>query len=1273
MAEGDVAGDAHEQDVLGLGAARVRELAWVDRLHAQRARIRQQAVVDAMLRAFSGTLLEERGVPILHDDAEREAVVVSWAGLPNRLRVTAQAVTPEILDEGVWRHDAALPAGWCTRIQLAAGLSPTAAEAILDPEASALAAVPRVFSRVVLGSIVAGVTRTPRNTLVTWRHLHGTSTSMLVCCRGVAFGPFAGPGVQYDSVSPWAVALMVVFGYRRAETPAEAELRSTLLARGAGARARITEAEWAFFVKVVDLIDPALLMSPSLMTLFCDAMRRLEVSERIEGLINSRAVYRGVRLWYPALDIHRVRRGEGAVQGLYWLAGRRLAATRADAMFLALPSLAAVRADVGEAGMLPSSTWRDFTVTATDMVLTAASETEKRALLSQRPQECLVRQLFWTTSEHTAFIDAGGQYHLIEGSVVPDDVLGRLLGLPYDTPDAEAPGLTAAQLATRYETFILSAPMGARKSTAIVNFLRHCVKLDAFTLDAAAHRVVVQITPRRALAAHAAGALHRSGLHFHYYGSSGGDLSSNHRLVVQAESLHRVVAEDGALADPHILLLDEASMVLMQFCSVATHGKNHQANVAAFIRMVQRAAIVIVADAFMTPAVFRFLAFLRGGRETDPSLAAHRFPGAHFIEVPALPAAGTMRRVDSLETLTHHITRCVGGGRVDGGVFKTARVACCIASASAASKLADWLSGYNDPDNSLWFDRRCVLLAYAEAHGFDAAWAEASLRPIRVSLFMGGDSEGADLLKNVEEEWGPTKADVVIFTTTAACGVSYVGAGDSMFDAVFFYGCAGSDVCRVQGQMVRRVRHSRSNLLTYCLEGRSDGRPAAVGRPALSTHVAERGELVSRLLSDAEITVRAPAFLRAMIVEHENEVAICRLWFTDIMVRYLELAGFTAVDEAMEEGGARLAPDFNHDLVAFEDVGMPVGVAALPLSERVRLLELYRQRLRRGFRLRYDQQLWVTKADLIARVGEGAETPYVWAVAVDPRSGLFRQGFHFQTLTMYEVAATTVLAATASGSYVEAVPARFLWPTALTKLADAISDDAVRGPSTLLVAKFTLDNATLVSLYHALTGSPARLRDIRTSFGLLSDSELSQRGLTDLIKRAFHTAMGGRVTVMQGSTRRVPAALAGTVRRRAVLNADDDIENPRSRVQVRERSIDVDLRPWWRLRTLLRRHATAGLGGLATTSHGTGTETAAAETAAAAAAAATAVAEGEEDIVGDPREWWETVLVDWGIRLQRRAPGHTDAEAPVITETHADPTTPSQTGLNDSLDPFTQL
>lgn len=1198
-------------------------LAFHDRLHRTRAAQRRTAETQAIIRALEGSEYAAHGVPLKTELPEERLVFVDWADAPHRLRVTPYGVWKETRSAAAWVDERQVDAALTLRIQIAVGIAP-AEHAEADPQVAAVAAVPHALSGLTLGSFPT-VVQSVRNTVVTWHHPNRTTTQMLVSPRGVAFGPLTAHPLQYTDAAAWAVRLMCVFGYKRVETAAEAALKSALLARGSDARVRLTDAEWRFFVEITTLVDTALLMAPSLMVLFCDAMRRLEVSGRMEDLIRSKAAHRGRTLWQPPLDVDRVRNGAGQMCMLFWLAGQTLTPPRAAALFGQLPAIDAARGDAGETGLLPREIWAACLVGRADMQTTAALQLAKRRIMETRPASCLVRELFWTTTEHCAFIDAGGRYLPQTGAFLRDTIIGDTLGIPHNTPDAPTHGLTAAELRDYYATVILAAPMGTRKSTAIVHFLIHCVRLENWAMDAAGMRFVVQVTPRRALAAHATGALSRSGLRFEHYGNVTGGLTEHNRMVIQAESLHRLATAAGTITVPHILLLDEAAMVLMQLCSTATHGKNHRSNVEIFMQMVQKANIVIVADAFMTPAVYRMLAYLRGGAERNTDTIGTRMPGAHFIELPTIPAAGRMRRVATLEDLTHHITRAAGGGRVVGTVYKPNRVACCIASATAAESIAKWLEGYNKPGSLLWADRRCALGACARAHGLPREWVDDAQTPLRIKLFMGGDADTSDALHNVEEVWGPAEADVVIYTTTAACGVSYVGAGDGVFDAVFFYGCAGSDVCRVQGQMVRRIRHSRSNMLTYCLEGRSGGAPSTSGRVPLAAHVSQRALVVEGLLTPETVGYHAPAFLRSMLVEHENEVAICRLWFNDIMVRYLELAGFREVDEAEEEGTRCLAPDFEKLLVEFDDVTAPAGAEYLTATERGSLLEQCRVRARNGYRLRYDQQLWVTKHDLLGYIGQTPETKYAWAVVVDPRDAKFRSGFTHQVLTLADELAVGPVAAVVAGSYIEAVPPRLLFPVGIKRLLDDVT--AVGGPPLLTPERTTLTSDVLEALQGRLQHHHAESVRTRTALNIYADGAVTRRAVTDMLKRALHTGLGGMLVVSQMGRERVPTAVAGVKRRRGEADAPE-------RTRVRLRQIEVDLRPWWRVRQLLQ-------ASLVSQAH-----------------AFTATAEyGGEDSAppapppipgGDLDTWWQTILDDWECETVPQAAPAPHPEAPVV-------------------------
>ena len=1036
--------------------------------------------------------------------------------------------------------------------------------------AAAVLAVPHERSGFRLGTTWAVNAMQRDGVIVEWTHPPSRGarldyTKMLVTPRGVSFGPWRGRRPEYVVAQwvtepGWAAELMAAFGMSAAaaETPATTALLNALAAEEDAVVTRVSDEEFAFLRAATAAIPPVLFLSPPLAALVVDALRRAEVSDRMEALIAERAATPYGPAWVPALDRARVRHSVAHIRSFLWMAGQ-VVAPAAEARLIGAAAVAAmVRGMPGYTGTLPDDTWRALLVAPSEL-RGVPPRSPVRALIRSAPLESLTRQLFWGVRETAIFTGAGGVYRRVDGGEVPEDLLEELTrpqhehdaGLPVATPP------TAAALERVYRTFVLSAPMGTGKTRAIIRYFTRCLALRDGMLDVAERRRVVQVTPRRAFSAWAAGALVEEGFDFKLYATVDGDLT-HPRMVVQAESLHRMQAIRERDLPPHVLLLDEIAMILPQLCSAGTHGDKHTDNVDVFMWLVRHARIVIAADAFMTPAVLAMLRFLRGGTAHEPDAVAAVLPGAFFIQVAQRPDLGLAREVASFDHLVSAISRTLMEWRLYKGRLVICRAACFVTSAVKATQLAEWFKLNDVPGAAYHEARRARFAALAGEAGMApagaalAAWVDANFRPLRVRLDIGGRRDAPTEMADVSTAWGAAATDVVVVTTTAACGVSFVGGGSNSIERAFFYGCAGSDVCRVQAQLVRRVRNPRQRGLTYCLEARAS-RPPARGIADVTAHLAQRVVTVTGIVGPAAPATRYPLFMQHVAAETENEAAVCRYSFCDVMQRYLELAGFTFIPEAADDDAPRAAPVPPRELPPLADVPKPIPPG---VEEEVALFSL-RATEAAGFRLEYDEQLWVTASDFAGSLGTDAEAAAMWPFAVDPQSARFVRPFREARNAVRDPTRAAALLHWVATRFIDTVPASMpaAWGCARLDAVLAECGAPAAGGPTLEIAPDVFK-----AFMTWLAGHDAEVKRLTSALNMRPPGRAvpgPKFGIA-LIRAAWGAVRGARVRVAAAGQETVYDPLLPWSKRR----------------RVRRRAVHIDWRPWWRATALMTARAT---------------------------------------------------------------------------------------------------
>lgn len=1107
------------------------------------------------------------GISVLEVDADAQRATVRWPLHPAlRLEVTPAAALLLDASEGA-PVVTALPAEAAARAMEAVDITPAAPVDTVSAREGrgvedAVARVPAAYSRAALGSRATVVSRKPTSALVEWRHVGGARTAMMVTSRGASFGPWHAErdgvriAVQWEEDAPWARALVAAFGFGAPpETADETALFDSLVIEG-DPRTRIGDAEFAFLQALCARIDRVLLLSPSVAVRVCDALRFMEASRRMEAVVADLFRLDGVQLWAPALDLGRVRSLRSNVKFLLWLVDQRAGPETARRLYAAYATATAERADPAFPGLLSAPVWTALAIIPGELRLTLKERADRKDFLATRPLELLAAEVWWTARETAAFVRLGGHYISMDGdAAVRDDVMPGITrpqdayddGLPAGTPP------TAAALGRVYRTIILQAPMGTRKTLATLHYLRRFLRLTDASLDRPTPRRILQISPRRSFGSFVVGALGAADLAFKHYSAETGDLGRWPRLVIQAESLHRIASSMTGLParPPHVVILDEVAMLLMQLCSPETHRDNHRLNLEVFVWAVRHARVVLLADAFMTPAVLNLLRYLRGGVAHDPAVMADRLPGCYFLDLPARPELGPAVELASYKELTHSLAQTLVGGVVSEGEFLTNRVVCCIASAHKAQLLAEWIGTFNLPGHKVHTARRRAVRHAAAEHGFDAAWEEAQFKPLRVKLYIGGRREEDEDLLNVNESWRRDRVDVVIHTTTISCGVSCTLRGRDAFFKRFLYACAGSDVCRVQAQMCLRVRHVTQPGITFCVEARGP-RPAARGIAECRWSIDQRALLVRGLVETPDAAM-LPPFARELFAERDNERAICCYGFAELMRRYLELAGFEADAEAQVEVREPEAPPSARALPRLSEVPPPELEAGTSEAQALAGLRFCRQG---GFKLTYREQLWVTSHDFRDAFLSGTEPPEewemeaMWPFAVDAMSGGFSKPFAFLLARRADRDGRREIAAWVRTRFVETVPAHATLAWGVAGFEHLSAEAGVPGrAATMEVPHVALER--LAGLIRERSGCEHRLAVLLELPARHEERTFGAQRLITMFRRVWEATLGARVRVVQEGQVRVPTT--------------DLLAHPSGVMRVHRRSLAVDWRPYWRI------------------------------------------------------------------------------------------------------------
>jgi hypothetical protein len=244
-----------------------------------------------------------------------------------------------------------------------------------------------------------------------------------------------------------------------------------------------------------------------------------------------------------------------------------------------------------------------------------------------------------------------------------------------------------------------------------------------------------------------------------YLDVRGDDISKCNRLVLQMESLHRLLLEDRPF---DVLILDEVESLLKQFSSTRTMKKLIQC-AHVFERLIRTTKIIIGGDAFLT-----------------------------------------LRSVNVLKQINQQVT-------IIRNDFPPV--------ARQAFIYPFWEMLVYRAFQSLSLGKKIVFVCMAKQKAISFA-EECRKQGITYKLYTGDSvtkQQDQDDLANVNEAW--SNIQCLIYTSTITVGVNFDRA--DVFDQLFAYGSSFSCCVRELGQALLRVRHIRENVLHMAVFGRS--------------------------------------------------------------------------------------------------------------------------------------------------------------------------------------------------------------------------------------------------------------------------------------------------------------------------------------------------------------------------------------------------------------------------------------------------------------------
>lgn len=395
-----------------------------------------------------------------------------------------------------------------------------------------------------------------------------------------------------------------------------------------------------------------------------------------------------------------------------------------------------------------------------------------------------------------------------------------------------------------WDTILLQSQMGTGKTVQLFDVIK-------------SYQRVILLSARRSYSMFIQSELLTLDLGFKNYMDLRGHLSGYNKLILQVESLHRI-AWEYQLYD--LVIMDESESLLFQMNSVGTHGSHHKENYEILERVVREAGKVIAMDAFVNMRSFQFLDSLRG---SDMALRKMCL----FIHNTYQP-------------------------------YDRKAMELCVVSGNCV--LPDFAGLVQQCQEFAAAGKRIVFVCTSKTKG-QGLFELLKGQGYTVLFHSSEDSkEEKDILLNVRTEWA--KYQIVIYTTTITVGVSYSDVPvESEFDELFLYATASCALPRDIAQALLRARVIKSNRLWFCVEERCV-RPIHVGLKAIEENVNRRKELFDGTGTTWECT---PEWVRRLIVQNENEIAVSRKYFSLVLKRYLRMSGYVlemprAAEELLE-------------------------------------------------------------------------------------------------------------------------------------------------------------------------------------------------------------------------------------------------------------------------------------------------------------------------------------------------------------------------------------
>ena len=391
-----------------------------------------------------------------------------------------------------------------------------------------------------------------------------------------------------------------------------------------------------------------------------------------------------------------------------------------------------------------------------------------------------------------------------------------------------------------------------------------------------------------------------------------GSLSHVDYLIVQAESLHRILSSSTSFIPYDLVIMDESESILCQMHSVTTHGKNMIANHEVLERVIQTAGHVLFADAFMSDRTFHVAKSLRSE--------------AHLIQNTFQPYE---------------------------------RAAIHLASVEKDVRVAN-LGGFCERIMAaLDAGRRIVVIWTSRRRGL---WFAENFLKGRSYLFYhsGSSKEEQEGLRNVNEAWGEVQC--LMMTTSITVGISYnpsedmvdgdehpkgashiqdeteanngrgvqaafggdaaeqpLGGRSRLHDEAFLYASSASALPRDIAQSLLRVRVLKANRLTYVLDTRV-GANHVLGFSSVWNQMSAKEQQQER---DHPLVAwkTCPPWVRFNHCYNINEERISRAEYRDVLQRYLVDSGYALQEETHVPAAALAAiPMETGDAVKWDNI-----------------------------------------------------------------------------------------------------------------------------------------------------------------------------------------------------------------------------------------------------------------------------------------------------------------------------------------------------------------